>query len=143
MRKSRQVDGFTSSNHVLRTRTIQRLENVIIASFFRLFSSVLLIIIIIVINTIIIIHNINDINNNYNSNNKNNDDYYRVRQNASVFLWHKGRNFRTITGDCKLAAPINFIRGILAWKPDSFRLDFVSISDERGFVINLHKTISK
>jgi len=31
-----------------------------------------------------------------------------------VFLWHKGRNFRAITGDCKLAAPINFIRAILA-----------------------------
>ena len=24
-----------------------------------------------------------------------------------VFLWHKGRNFRAITGDCRLAAPIN------------------------------------
>ena len=27
-----------------------------------------------------------------------------------VFLWHLGNNFLAITGDCKLAAPINFIR---------------------------------
>ena len=38
-----------------------------------------------------------------------------------VFLWHKGKNFRAITGDCKLAAAsINFIRGISAGKRDSF-----------------------
>ena len=53
-----------------------------------------------------------------------------------VFLWHKGRNFRAITGDCQLATNINFIRGISAGKLDSFRLDFVSVSDERGSVIN-------
>ena len=45
-------------------------------------------------------------------------------------------NLRAITGDCKLAAPINFIRGISAGKLDSFRLDFVCVSDERGSVIN-------
>ena len=49
-----------------------------------------------------------------------------------VVLWHKGRNFEAITGDCRLATPINFIKG----KLDSFRLDFVSVSDERGSVIN-------
>ena len=43
-----------------------------------------------------------------------------------VFLWHKGRNFRAITGDYRLAAPNDFIRGISAGKLDSFRLDFVS-----------------
>ena len=53
-----------------------------------------------------------------------------------VFLWHKGSEIRAITGDCRLAAPINFIRGILAGKLDSFRLDFVCVSDERGSVIN-------
>ena len=53
-----------------------------------------------------------------------------------VFRWHKGRNFQAITGDCKLAAPINFIRGISAGKLDSFQLDFISISDKHGFVIN-------
>ena len=37
-----------------------------------------------------------------------------------VFLWHKGRNFRAIAGDCKLAASINFIRGISAGKLESF-----------------------
>ena len=31
-----------------------------------------------------------------------------------VFLWHQGGNFRAITGDCKLAVPINVIRGISA-----------------------------
>ena len=44
-----------------------------------------------------------------------------------VFLWHKGRNIRAITGNCKLAAPINFIRGTSAGKVDFFRLDFVSV----------------
>ena len=53
-----------------------------------------------------------------------------------VFLWHKGRNFGAITDDCRLATPINFIRGISAGKLDSFPLDFVSVSDERGSVIN-------
>ena len=53
-----------------------------------------------------------------------------------VFLWHKGSEFRAITGDCRLAAPINFIRGTLAGKLDSFRLDFVCVSDGRGSVIN-------
>ena len=37
-----------------------------------------------------------------------------------VFLWHKGRNFRDVMGDCRLAAPIYFIRSILARKLDSF-----------------------
>ena len=36
--------------------------------------------------------------------------------------------------DSKLAAPINFIRGIPAMKLDSFRLDFVSVGDERRSV---------
>ena len=37
-----------------------------------------------------------------------------------VFMWYKGRNFSAITGDYQLAAPVNFIRGILAlgnWTP--------------------------
>ena len=53
-----------------------------------------------------------------------------------VLLWHKGRYFRAITGDCRLADPTDFIRGITARKMDFFRLDFVSVSDERGSVIN-------
>ena len=53
-----------------------------------------------------------------------------------MFLWHKGRNFRVITCDCKLAAPIRFIRGILAGKLDSFGIDFVSVSDLPGSVIS-------
>ena len=57
-------------------------------------------------------------------------------QTSLVFLWHKGRNFRAITGYWRLAAPIDFIRGISAGKLDTFRLHFVSISDERGSVIN-------
>ena len=36
-----------------------------------------------------------------------------------MFLWHEGRNFRAITGDCRLATPINFIRGFSAGKLDS------------------------
>ena len=38
-----------------------------------------------------------------------------------VFLWHKGRNFRDVMGDCQLAIPNNFITSILAgpgnWTP--------------------------
>ena len=54
-----------------------------------------------------------------------------------VFLWYKARNFLGITGDCRLAAAIDFIKGISAEKPNSFQLDFVSVSDERGSVISL------
>ena len=43
------------------------------------------------------------------------------------------QNLSSITDDCKLAALINFIRG---GKLDSFWRDFVSVSDERGSVIN-------
>ena len=53
-----------------------------------------------------------------------------------VFLWCKATNFQGIRGDYRLGAPTNFIRGILAGKLDSFQLDFVSVSDERGSVIN-------
>ena len=53
-----------------------------------------------------------------------------------VFLRYKARNFWGITGDCRLAAPIDFIKGISAGKLNSFQLDFVSVSDERGSVIN-------
>ena len=52
-----------------------------------------------------------------------------------VFLRYKATNFRVIGGDCRLPAPTDFIRGILARKLDCFRLDFVSVSDERGSVI--------
>ena len=49
-----------------------------------------------------------------------------------VFLWYKGRFFRAITGDCKLAASTNFISGISAsgnWNPlDSFSFPLVSFS---------------
>ena len=55
-----------------------------------------------------------------------------------VFLWFKAINFRGIVDDCRLAAPTDFIRGILAWKLDSFRLDFFSVIDKRGSVINDH-----
>ena len=49
-----------------------------------------------------------------------------------VFLWYKATNFQSIGGDCRLAAPTDFIRGISVRKLDSFRLDFVSVSDEHG-----------
>ena len=51
-------------------------------------------------------------------------------------LWYKGTNFRGIAGDCRSAATTDFIRGISARKLDSFRLDFVSVSDEHGSIIN-------
>ena len=44
-----------------------------------------------------------------------------------VFLWHYGKNFQATTGDCKLAAPIKFIRGTSAGKLDSFQLNFISM----------------
>ena len=44
-----------------------------------------------------------------------------------AFLWHQGRNLRATMGDCKLATPINFIRGTLAGKLDSFQLNIISI----------------
>ena len=57
-----------------------------------------------------------------------------------ILIWcscgTKGDIFEPITGHCKLATPINFIRGILAGKLDPFRLHFVSVNDERGSVIN-------
>ena len=53
-----------------------------------------------------------------------------------VFLWYKATNFRGIGGDCRLAAPTDFIRGISPGKLDSFRLVSSSVSDERGSVIN-------
>lgn len=40
-----------------------------------------------------------------------------------VFLWYKATNFRGIRGDCRLAAPADFIRGISAGKLDSSRLE--------------------
>ena len=52
-----------------------------------------------------------------------------------VFLWYKATNFRGIGGNCRLAAPTDFIRGISAGKLDSFRLEFVFVTDERGSVI--------
>ena len=55
-----------------------------------------------------------------------------------VFLWYKATNFRGVAGDCRLAAPTDLIRGILAGKLDSFRLDFVSVRDERGSVITYY-----
>ena len=60
-----------------------------------------------------------------------------------VFLWHQSRNFRPVMSDRKLATPNNFIRGILAEKLDSFRLDFVSVSDERGSVTNVDLQLQK
>ena len=59
-----------------------------------------------------------------------------VRMHPEVFQWYKGRNVRVITGDGKLDAPINHIRGISAVKLDTLRLDFVFVSDERGSVVN-------
>ena len=55
-----------------------------------------------------------------------------------VFLWFKATNFRDIVDDCRLAPPppTDFIRGILAGKLDSFRLDFFSVTNKRGSVIN-------
>ena len=55
-----------------------------------------------------------------------------VRMHPEVFQWYKGRNVRVITGDGKLDAPINHIRGISAVKLDTLRLDFVFVSDELG-----------
>ena len=49
-----------------------------------------------------------------------------------LFLWHKGWNLGAITGECWLAVPINFSRGISAaksWTPlDSFSSHLVSFS---------------
>ena len=59
-----------------------------------------------------------------------------VRMHPEVVQWYKGRNARVITGDGKLDAPINHIRGISAVKLDTLRLDFVFVSDERGSVVN-------
>jgi len=42
----------------------------------------------------------------------------------------------------KSAAPINFIRGISARKPVSFQLDFITVSDECGSVINNYLQLS-
>ena len=53
-----------------------------------------------------------------------------------VFLWHKGRNFQAIRGDCRLATPIDLIRGISAGKLDPSRLNFVSVSDKHESIIN-------
>ena len=39
-------------------------------------------------------------------------------------------------GDCRVAAPTDFIRATSVGKLDFFRLDFVSVSDERRSVIN-------
>ena len=51
-------------------------------------------------------------------------------------LWYKGTNFQGVAGNCRSASPSDFIRARSAGKLDSFRLDLVSISDERGSVIN-------
>ena len=59
-----------------------------------------------------------------------------VRIHPEVFQWYKGRIVRVITGDGKLDAPINHIRGISAVKLDTLRLDFVFVSDERGSIVN-------
>ena len=63
--------------------------------------------------------------------------FVRTHPNLGVLVV-KVTNFRgtCIGGDWRLAAPNDFIRGILAGKLDSFRLDFVTVSDERGSVIN-------
>ena len=53
-----------------------------------------------------------------------------------VFLWFKATNFRGMVLDCRLAAPTDFIRGILAGKLDFIRLRFFSVSNKRGAVIN-------
>ena len=58
------------------------------------------------------------------------------RSSELILLWYSCGT--KAGGDCKIAAPINFIRGISAGKMDSFRLDFVSVSDKRGPVINDH-----
>ena len=53
-----------------------------------------------------------------------------------MFLWHEGRNFRANTGDCKLAAVINFIRGISPgnWTPfDS--ISFSKMFTRRGVTL--------
>ena len=40
-----------------------------------------------------------------------------------VFLWYTATNFRGVVGDCRLAAPTDFIRDISAGKLDSFLLE--------------------
>ena len=45
-------------------------------------------------------------------------------------------SYHGLHGRLQLAAPINFIRDISAGKLDYFPLDFVSVTDERGSVIN-------
>ena len=46
-----------------------------------------------------------------------------------VFLWHQGRNFRAITGDCKLTVPINVISGISAGRETGLLLTRVTNAD--------------
>ena len=40
-----------------------------------------------------------------------------------LVLWYIATNFRGVGGDCRLAAPTDFIRGISAGKLDSFLLE--------------------
>ena len=47
----------------------------------------------------------------------------------------QSHNFRGIGGNGRLAATTDFIRGISAGKLDSFRLEFVFVTEERGSVI--------
>ena len=63
--------------------------------------------------------------------------FVRTHPNLGVLVVQT-TNFRgtCIGDDCRLAAPTDFIRGISARKLDSFRLDIVTVSDERGSVIN-------
>ena len=57
-----------------------------------------------------------------------------------VFLWHYGRHFRAITGECRLTALNNFIRGTSVAETGllstRFRFRNFSVTDERGLVIN-------
>ena len=52
------------------------------------------------------------------------------------FLWYKATNFQGMRGDCRSGTPTDFIMGISAGKLDSFGLNFVSISDKSGSIIN-------
>ena len=60
----------------------------------------------------------------------------RVRQNASLSWCSCGTNPKIF--EVSRVAPTDFIRDISAGKLNSFRLDYVSVRDERGPVIN-HK----
>ena len=70
---------------------------------------------------------------------KNRAEVYLSRSSERILIWFSCGAQAEIfdlsrATSIKLAAPINFIRGVSVGELDSFWLDFVSASDERGSV---------